>query len=96
MALVRAGFPVLALAQHDETYDGVVELARDFAGRGAPTLLAGGEAEGVTSLPTVAANPAIEPLLATQSFYRLANALAIARGLDPDSPAHLRKVTRTM
>jgi glucosamine--fructose-6-phosphate aminotransferase (isomerizing) len=31
-----------------------------------------------------------------QSFYRLANALAIARGLDPDRPPHLRKVTETV
>ena len=40
--------------------------------------------------------PAIEPLLMIQSFYRLVNALAIARGRDPDHPPHLRKVTETM
>ena len=31
-----------------------------------------------------------------QSFYRLANALAFARGRDPDRPPHLRKVTETV
>lgn len=95
MALVRPGFPVILLAQHDETHDGVVELARDMVSRGAVTLLAGGRAEGTRSLPTVTAHPAIEPLLATQTFYRFANELALARGLDPDRPAHLRKVTQT-
>jgi len=38
----------------------------------------------------------IEPLLMIQSFYRMANALAIARGLDPDAPPHLNKVTETL
>lgn len=96
MALVQAGFPVLVFAQHDETHDGVVALAGELAARGARTLLAGGEAAGAVSLPVVAAHPALEPLLATQSFYRCANALALARGLDPDRPAHLHKVTRTL
>ncbi len=95
MALVGQGFPVLALAQHDETHAGVIELARDIAHQGARALLAGGEVPGVTALPTLEAHPAIEPLLATQSFYRVVNALALARGLDPDRPAHLQKVTRT-
>jgi glucosamine--fructose-6-phosphate aminotransferase (isomerizing) len=96
MALVRPDFPVLLLAQHDETHDGVVTLARELAGLGARAMLAGGEGPGVTALPVLTADPAIEPLLATQSFYRLANDLALARGLDPDRPAHLRKVTETM
>jgi glucosamine--fructose-6-phosphate aminotransferase (isomerizing) len=96
MALIRRGFPVLLLAQHDETRDGVVALASDLAQRGAHAMLAGGEAAGAVSLPTVAAHPAIEPVLATQSFYRLANALSLARGLDPDRPAHLQKVTQTL
>jgi len=59
-------------------------------------LLAGSEVPGVLALPTLRAHPAIEPLLMIQSFYRLVNALAIARGRDPDRPAHLRKVTETM
>ena len=96
MALVRPGFPVLMLAQDDATRDGVLELARDLAARGAHTLLAGAALPGTVTLPTLAADPALEPMLATQSFYRFANALALANGLDPDRPAHLRKVTRTL
>jgi glucosamine--fructose-6-phosphate aminotransferase (isomerizing) len=96
MALVRAGFPVLVFAQHDETRDGVIELARELAARGAHTLLAGGKAAGAVTLPVIDSHPALEPLLATQTFYRFANALSLARGLDPDRPAHLRKVTRTL
>jgi glucosamine--fructose-6-phosphate aminotransferase (isomerizing) len=31
-----------------------------------------------------------------QSFYRMASALALARGHNPDSPPHLNKVTETL
>ena len=31
-----------------------------------------------------------------QSFYRAAEALAVARGRDPDRPPHLSKVTETL
>jgi glucosamine--fructose-6-phosphate aminotransferase (isomerizing) len=34
--------------------------------------------------------------LQIQSFYRVANELALSRGLDPDNPPHLEKVTETL
>ena len=43
-----------------------------------------------------AEHPALEPLLAAASFYPFVAALASARGLDPDQPPHLTKVTRTL
>ncbi len=96
MALVRAGFPVLMFTQRDDTRAGITELAAEFANRGARVLLAGADAAGAVSLPAVSANPVIEPLLTIQSFYAMANALALARGLDPDRPPHLHKVTETV
>jgi glucosamine--fructose-6-phosphate aminotransferase (isomerizing) len=96
MALVDRGFPVLALAQHDETFPGLVELAGRFAERGAAVLLAGAEAPGAVALPAVAAHPAVEPVLLIQSFYRMAAQLSVARGFDPDRPPHLNKVTSTL
>ena len=96
MALVRAGFPVLMFTQSDDTRVGIEELAAEFAARGARVLLSGAFAAGAITLPSVPAHPVIEPLLAIQSFYRAANALAQARGLDPDRPPHLNKVTETI
>jgi len=96
MALVRAGFPLLMFAQADDTRAGLEELAVEFAARGAHVLLAGAEAHGATVLPSIAAHPVIEPILQIQSFYRMVNALALARGLDPDRPPHLHKVTETI
>jgi len=96
MALVRKNFPVLAFSQSDDTREGIETLARDFVSRGAKVLLAGATTPGAFSLPTVTAHPVIEPMLMIQSFYRMAESLAIARGLDPDTPPHLRKVTETV
>ncbi len=95
-ALLQENFPALLFAQNDETRPGVETLARDLVSRGVEVMIAGGRAEGATVLPTIAAHPAIEPLLLAQSFYRLANSLSLARGCDPDRPPHLRKITETV
>lgn len=96
MALVRAHFPLLIFTQDDESRAGVVELAGELARSGAAVLVAGAEVAGATTLPTEKAHPAIEPLLYAQSFYRMANALSLARGRDPDRPPNLSKVTETL
>ena len=95
MALVRAGFPVLMFSQSDETGAGVAKTAAALVERGARVFLAGEEAKGATTLPTLRCSPLLEPILQIESFYRAANALAVARGLDPDRPPHLAKVTET-
>jgi glucosamine--fructose-6-phosphate aminotransferase (isomerizing) len=46
------------------------------------------------SLATTA-HEALDPIAAIQSFYPMVEALAQARGMDPDQPRHLAKVTRT-
>lgn len=105
MALVKQGFPVLMFAQNDESRDSVDAMARGLAERGADVLLAGaggssppgsGALPALLALPALAAHPVIEPILMIQSFYRMANALSVARGYDPDSPPHLNKVTETV
>jgi glutamine---fructose-6-phosphate transaminase (isomerizing) len=96
MALVKPGFPVLMLSQNDESRAGIQQLAKDFVLRGAQVLAAGIEVERALSLPTIAAHPAIEPILMIESFYRMTTALAFARGFNPDKPPHLNKVTETL
>lgn len=96
MALVRAGFPLLLFTQNDETRAGTTALSGELVAQGAQVLLAGAQAPGALSLPSVAAHPVIEPLLFAQSFYGMVNALSLARGRDPDRPPNLNKVTETL
>jgi glucosamine--fructose-6-phosphate aminotransferase (isomerizing) len=94
-ALLGRDFPALLLAQEDETRAGLEALGKELVERGVQVAAAGADVPGAIALPTLKAHPAVAPLLLAQSFYRLANAVAIARGMDPDSPPHLQKVTRT-
>ncbi len=94
MRIVEPGFPVLAFATSDAAGADVVAVADSFAARGAATLVA--HAGGTGPLPAAAGHPALEPIAMLASFYRLAEALSLARGLDPDSPPHLAKVTQTV
>jgi len=93
MALVQPGFPVLMFAQGDLSEPGVVDLARQLAAREAQVFLAG--ARGPGALPFTPTHRVLQPIALLQSFYALVNALALARGFDPDRPPHLRKVTET-
>ena len=96
MALVRPGFPVLVFSQNDEARAGVEMLAGELVTRKADVMIAGSRCQGALSLPSEPAHPVIEPMLIAQTFYRMANALSLARGLDPDRPPNLRKVTETV
>ncbi|WP_366484276.1 SIS domain-containing protein [Brevundimonas sp.] len=99
MAIVRDGFPVLAFAGSDAGGDDVAAACAEFAERGAAVALAIAETSetppAVLRLPALTAHPAIQPILQIQSFYRFAETLARRRGLDPDRPAFLKKVTET-
>jgi glutamine---fructose-6-phosphate transaminase (isomerizing) len=82
-------------SQSDETGRNVEETACGLLERGARVFLAGPRVTGAIELPTIGCATLLEPILQIQSFYRAANALALARGLDPDRPPHLAKVTET-
>ena len=90
MAIVGAGFPVLMLPPNDAAAEAFAPLASDFAERGAQVLQAGETLPALTD-----AHPALMPIATILSFYRLAAALSVARGYDPDRPPHLQKVTST-
>lgn len=98
MAIVRERFPVLAFATGDVAGDDVRLLCTEFAGRGARVWLADAGSEtlpGVGHLPLPPSRPELAPLLAIAGFYRLVNQVALARGMNPDRPPYLAKVTRT-
>jgi glucosamine--fructose-6-phosphate aminotransferase (isomerizing) len=91
-------FPVWAIASADETLPAVLEAAARVRETGA-TLIASGSAarriEGAAYvIPTPEpASPLLAPLLSVVPGQLFAWALAQAKGLDPDRPARLTKVT---
>lgn len=96
MALVEAGFPLLVLAPRGPAQPGLLQLAAEMRERGAQVLLAAPPGTPGCALPVVeSGNADLDPITIVQSAYPMVEALARARGLDPDKPRHLSKVTRT-
>lgn len=96
IAIVGAGFPVLVLVPGDAAGPSVATLAADLVDRGACVVAAGSRIKGAINLPTVLGlHPAVEPAAYALSVYRMVAALSVARGLDPDRPPLLHKVTET-
>ncbi|WP_132544442.1 SIS domain-containing protein [Plasticicumulans lactativorans] len=97
MALVEAGYPMLVFAPRGPAQAGLIKVAEEMRGRGASVLLAAPAdvAERQLTLATSASED-LDPIAAVQSFYLLVEAVARARGRDPDRPPHLNKVTSTL
>jgi len=96
MALIEEGYPLMIFATRGPTQASLLQLAEEMRGRGARVILAA-PADVSTrdlTLPT-AATPDLDPIVAIQAFYVMAAKLSAARGMDPDRPRHLSKVTKT-
>lgn len=99
-ALLEPGFPVLGMVQGDEALEVFLSTLEGLRAKGAHLLILSPEpdalalADSPLALP-LASEPEITPLLLALAFYPKVEALARARGLDPDRPRHLSKVTRT-
>jgi glucosamine--fructose-6-phosphate aminotransferase (isomerizing) len=86
--------PVLLLRQNDETGQMVDNLARDLRDDGETVFIAGG---GAGTLPWIGDDhPICDPIAMLVPAYCAIEAAARHGGLDPDSPPHLSKVTRTL
>ena len=96
MALIEEGYPLVVFAPRGPAQAGLVAFATDMRRRGARVLLAAPAETPGTELPLVETDAEdLDPIAAIQSFYPMVEALARARGLDPDAPPYLAKVTLT-
>jgi glucosamine--fructose-6-phosphate aminotransferase (isomerizing) len=96
MALVDEGYPMLLFAPRGPAQAGLLALADEMRGRGARVLLAAPAGTPGAELPLVCSgNEDLDPISVVQSFYPMVEALARARGNNPDQPRHLAKVTKT-
>jgi glucosamine--fructose-6-phosphate aminotransferase (isomerizing) len=101
IALVHAGIPVLVLAPSGVPAEGQKELLRDLAAREVETVVVSDDAEtralGRWSIELPAGIPEwLRPIVSIIPAQLFAYHATIARGLDPDEPRYLAKVTRTL
>jgi glutamine---fructose-6-phosphate transaminase (isomerizing) len=96
VSIVDRGFPVLAFAAADAAEGAVVEVTDALAAKGALVFATSDRVRAAHALPVVRTGHWLtDPLALIVSFYAMIEGLAVARGLDPDKPRHLNKVTET-
>ncbi len=97
VSIVDSGFPVIALAANDAAEDVLVQVADDIAAKGANVFVTSTKAVRAQSLPTIrSAHALTDPIALIVSFYAMVEQVACARGINPDAPRHLKKVTETV
>jgi glucosamine--fructose-6-phosphate aminotransferase (isomerizing) len=94
IAAVGEGFPVLAFSGGETGDPADPDLVSTLRARGARVAVVGPVAAADCPLPA-GVPPALLPVLAVIRGQQVAAALARRRGLDPDAPAGLSKVTLT-
>lgn len=97
MALVDSDFVSFIFAPPGKAQAGLLALAQDFRAKGGQVLLAADKNVAQRDVTLVDAGcEALQGMASIASFYLMAEQLARARGLDPDSPPHLQKITQTV
>jgi glucosamine--fructose-6-phosphate aminotransferase (isomerizing) len=96
VSIVERGFPVLAFAAADAAETALAEVADALARKGAQVFATTDKVRRGPCPSDSAHGPSVDdPLALIVSFYAMIEAVAVARGLDPDMPRHLKKVTET-
>jgi len=96
VSIVEPGFPVIAFAAGDAAEAGLAETADALAEKGACVFAASDRVARAARLPHIRTSHWLtDPIAAIVSFYGMVEAAAVGRGIDPDTPRHLRKVTET-
>jgi glucosamine--fructose-6-phosphate aminotransferase (isomerizing) len=97
LSLVRERFPVLALSPDDASRDAMRQAISRLRQAGAELVCVENEPSAANSLAYAPSGHCLtDPLSIATSFYCLVEAVAAARGIDPDNPLNLKKVTETV
>ncbi len=97
VSIVDRGFPVIGLCAADAAEAPLVEVADAIAAKGARVFVTSDRALVARALPVVrTGHPLTDPIALIASFYAMVERVAVARGIDPDAPRHLSKITETM
>jgi glucosamine--fructose-6-phosphate aminotransferase (isomerizing) len=97
VSIVDEGFPVLAFAAGDAAETVLVEIADQLAAKGANAFVTSDRAKRATSIAHCRTDhPLTDPISLITSFYAMVEKVATSRGINPDHPRHLKKVTQTV
>ncbi len=97
VSIVENGFPVIAFAARDAAEESLASVMDTLAGKGATVFATTPMVKHATPLPHAATDHWLtDPISAIVSFYGMVETVALSRGINPDTPRHLNKVTQTL
>lgn len=97
MQLVDKGFPVIAFVPEDAALESSSQALVKLRGLGAEVAAFSSRDLGPLTVETPSTGHGhLDPLVALVGYYRLIERVARARGLNPDTPDKLKKVTETI
>jgi glucosamine--fructose-6-phosphate aminotransferase (isomerizing) len=103
LGMIQASFPVILYLQQDQTLEGSLMTAKRIKDAGGRLFMISPESlsEKVFSLSNdifelpKSTHPLLDSILGISAFYPIAAKLSVLRGMNPDQPKLLKKVTET-
>lgn len=97
VSIVGFGFPVIGFAAADKAEVSLVDVAEQIAAKGAQVFVTSDRVRKAHRLDHVRTRHWLtDPIPLIVSFYAMVERVATLRGIDPDTPRHLKKVTETL
>ncbi len=93
-AVIEAGYPLIIFALRGSTKQAMLDLGSEMQQRGANVVVIADDDNDCRY--QIAPHPDLDALSAIHAFYLMAEELTRLRGLDPDNPRSLSKVTMTL
>lgn len=97
VSIVGGNFPIIALAAKDMAEDALASVADEIATKGASVFATSEKVKQAVPISVVRTDhPLTDPITLIASFYSMVERVAASRGINPDAPRHLKKVTETI
>ncbi|WP_417242976.1 SIS domain-containing protein [Celeribacter sp.] len=97
VSIVDSGFPVIALTSKDAAEPALAAVADTLAQKGAKVFATSDQVKDATALNVTRTGHSLtDPICLIASFYAMVEQIAVSRGINPDAPRHLKKVTETV
>ncbi len=97
VSIVGQAFPILAFSAADKAEQSLAEVADQIADKDAKVFVTSDCATRANCLPVArTSHPLTDPISLIVSFYAMVEQVAVSRGINPDEPRHLKKVTETV
>lgn len=97
VSIVEDGFPVVSFAAADAAEPALADVADAISAKGARVFATSDLVKKATRIEHVRTRHGLtDSLSLIVTFYSMVEAFASSRGIDPDAPRHLNKVTETV